>query len=47
MRTPKRRQKRTDDTEGCRECGRPSPEARARYADAMAQAALRRMHTRF
>jgi hypothetical protein len=45
MRTPKRRQDRT--TEGCREGRRPSPEARARYADAQAQAMLRRMYPRF
>jgi hypothetical protein len=45
MKTPKRRHERT--TEGCREGRRPSPEARARYADAQAQAALRRMFARF
>jgi hypothetical protein len=47
MRTPKRRQDRTTGIEGCREGRRPSPEARARYADAIAQASLRRMYARF
>jgi hypothetical protein len=45
MKTPKRRHTRT--TEGCRDAQRPSPEARARYADAIAQASLRRMLPRF
>ena len=45
MKTPKRRQHRT--TEGCRDSRRPSAEARERYADAQAQAMLRRMYPRF
>jgi hypothetical protein len=45
MRTPKRRQ--TSTTDGCRQGRRPSPEARDRYADAQAQAMLRRMYPRF
>jgi hypothetical protein len=48
MRTPKRHHKRTiDDVDGCRNGRRPSPEARARHADAIAQASLRRMFPRF
>jgi hypothetical protein len=41
MKTPKRRQHGT--TAGCRAGRRPSAEARARYADAQAQAMLRRL----
>jgi hypothetical protein len=47
MKTPKRRHTRTEQTDGCRDSRRPSPEARARHADAMAQAMLRQMHARF
>jgi hypothetical protein len=47
MKTPKRHQRRIEDSEGCRAGRRPTAEARARYADAIAQASLRRMYPRF
>ena len=47
MKTPKRHHQRTTDADGCRSGRRPSAEARERYADAIAQASLRRMFPRF
>ena len=47
MKTSKRRQQRITETEGCRNGRRPSPEARARYAEVTAQATLRRMFPGF
>jgi len=47
MKMSKRRQQSTTDGDGCRTGRRPSPEARARHDDAIAQASLRRMFRTF
>jgi hypothetical protein len=47
MKTSKRHHRRAAEADGCRAGRRPTPEARARHADAIAQAALRRMFPGF